>query len=102
MAKTNEILQDATKEPVIIKPNRIVVHDSYNPSTSKVANDIALIKLEQEVEWSDFVKPVCLPKPDGETYSGFSGTVAGWGFTNEISNGKQRKTLFYKQTFAWG
>lgn len=59
--------------------NRIVNHPSYDPSKSKVADDIALINLAQEVAWNDLVKPICLPDPDKNSYTGAVATVAGWG-----------------------
>lgn len=55
---------------------------------NKVADDIALIQLDQEAEWNDLVQPTCLPNPDRDSYSGMMATVAGWGLTNEIENGK--------------
>lgn len=44
--------------------------------------------LEKEVDWDTLVQPICLPPEDKETYSGSVATVAGWGFTNELKNGK--------------
>ncbi|XP_046643428.1 serine protease easter-like [Daphnia pulicaria] len=69
----------------MLRVNRIVNHPSYNPSKSKVADDIALIQLDQEAEWNDLVQPSCLPNPDKDSYTGMT-TVAGWGLTNEIQN----------------
>lgn len=59
--------------------NRIVNHPSYDPSKSKVANDIALINLLQEAAWNDMVKPICLPDADENSFTGTTATVAGWG-----------------------
>lgn len=59
--------------------NRIVNHPSYDPSKSKVANDIALINLLQEAVWNDMVKPICLPDADENSFTGTTATVAGWG-----------------------
>lgn len=84
-----------------MKPSRIFVHDSYDPSISKINNDIALIMLEHEVDWTDYIQPICLPSHDQETYSGSSATIAGWGFTNEISNGKM-KNITITSTFVHG
>jgi hypothetical protein len=59
--------------------NRIVNHPSYDPSKSKVADDIALINLVEEAVWNDLVKPICLPDPDANSFAGTLATVAGWG-----------------------
>ena len=85
----------------MLRVNRIVNHPSYNPSKSKVIDDIALIQLDQEAEWNDLVQPSCLPNPDKDSYTGMIATVAGWGLTNEIQNGKSYENwfLFLKKNF---
>lgn len=74
----------------LLRVNRIVNHPTYDPVKSKVADDIALIQLDQEAEWNDMVQPTCLPNPDKDSYTGMVATVAGWGLTNEIKNGINR------------
>ncbi|XP_063908409.1 melanization protease 1-like [Zophobas morio] len=47
-------------------------------------HDIALLYLKEEVKFSDFIKPVCLPTTVEELYRSYVGqkvTVAGWGRT---------------------
>ncbi|KAI9559690.1 hypothetical protein GHT06_013695 [Daphnia sinensis] len=80
----------------LLRVNRIVNHPTYDPVKSKVADDIALIQLDQEAEWSDMVQPTCLPNPDKDSYTGMVATVAGWGLTNEIKNGGQRPNALQK------
>ena len=74
----------------IIKVTEIIVHPTYS-SSAKVISDIALMRLKEEVEWNDLTQPACLPNPDGDSFSGHMATVAGWGWTNEVKNGKKRK-----------
>lgn len=45
-------------------------------------NDVALLRLEKPVTFSDYVRPVCLPS--AEPKSGASCTVTGWGQLFEI------------------
>jgi len=45
-------------------------------------NDIALIKLNREVEFNDFIRPVCLPTLD-RSYNGHDTVVVGWGKQSE-------------------
>jgi len=45
-------------------------------------NDIALIKMKGEVEFSDFIRPVCLPHYD-RSYNGHDTIVVGWGKLSE-------------------
>ncbi|MCL4132901.1 UNVERIFIED_CONTAM: hypothetical protein GTU68_048044 [Idotea baltica] len=46
---------------------QIIIHEDYNPSYS--LNDIALLKLEQTLEFSSFVGPIPLPV-QGESTNG--------------------------------
>jgi len=75
---------DTTKEKRVLAIQRIVVHPSY--SSLLTHNDIALLHLKQQVEWTDFVQPACLPNPGGDSFSGVLATVAGWGNTQESGN----------------
>ena len=63
----------------------VIIHENYN--SGKVANhnslnnglyDIAVIKLKEAVEWTDWVKPVCLPGTRKLNLTeGASGYIAG-------------------------
>ena len=63
----------------------VTIHENYN--SGKVANhnslnnglyDIAVIKLKEAVEWTDWVKPVCLPGTRKLNLTeGASGYIAG-------------------------
>lgn len=35
------------------------VHDDYDPATKN--NDIALLKLDRSVEYTQYIRPICLP-----------------------------------------
>ena len=45
-------------------------------------NDIALLKLNREVTFSQYIRPVCLPTTD-RSYNGQNTTVVGWGKLGE-------------------
>jgi len=45
-------------------------------------NDIALIKINREIEFNDYIRPVCLPAID-RSYNGQNTTVVGWGKLSE-------------------
>ena len=44
-------------------------------------NDIALVKMDRPVEWSEAVRPLCLPEASGQEddYTGDMADVIGWG-----------------------
>ena len=81
----NETLQQQ------VVPKRIFVHPIFKPRGLPFFDgDIALIKLNQEVELSNFVRTVCLPdKSLGDlAIPKTRGTVAGWGVTRPLRRGE--------------
>ncbi|NP_001373185.1 mannan-binding lectin serine protease 1 isoform 1 precursor [Danio rerio] len=59
---------------------KIILHPQFDPQNYN--NDIALVKLNQEVALSALVRPVCLPRPglDSQVLTPNTlGIVAGWG-----------------------
>ncbi|KAM7359941.1 serine proteinase stubble isoform 1-T4 [Cochliomyia hominivorax] len=57
-----------------------VVHPSYNFFTYEY--DLALVKLEQPLEFAPHVSPICLPQTDS-LLIGMNATVTGWGRLSE-------------------
>lgn len=66
-----------------------IINEGFKPcnthlcSSSNEYNDIALLRLSQDVPFTDFVKPICLPKTDR---LGSKAWVAGWGTTEHSSS----------------
>jgi secreted trypsin-like serine protease len=54
------------------------VHPDYKPATFQ--NDIAVVRLTQDVAYKEHIVPVCLPEP-ATSYVGEKATVIGWGRT---------------------
>lgn len=52
-------------------------------SFSNFDNDMALLRLNDRVPITDFIKPICLPTNYDETYIGKIGTASGWGTLKE-------------------
>ncbi|XP_063703646.1 CLIP domain-containing serine protease HP8-like [Culicoides brevitarsis] len=71
-------------DPVqIYRPIEIVVPTEYHKSHYK--HDIALIKLDRDVNYTRWVSPICLPLPKDTNSTGIIdtfGEVAGWGLTD--------------------
>lgn len=55
---------------------RVIIHPQFVKKTFN--NDIALIKMNRNIEFNDRVRPVCLP-PKDRSYNGQDTTVVGWG-----------------------
>lgn len=68
--------KDNAKEYEIVE---IVVHSNYNPSY--VYNDIALYRLETDVEISAHIRPLCLNTNPSLRYK--KASAAGWGRTTQ-------------------
>jgi len=62
---------------------KVFIRDDFVKRTFN--NDIALIKLNREIEFNDFIRPVCLPTLD-RSYNGHNTTVVGWGKQTEGGN----------------
>ena len=69
---------------------RIVIHPEYNPEKSDVPEikfkyDLALLKLEEPVEYDLHVIPICLPEDDDKLV-GRLAWVKGYGYTDISKN----------------
>lgn len=60
---------------------RVITHPSFNDFTFDY--DIALLELEQPVEYSSTVRPICLPDTSHVFPTGKAIWVTGWGHTYE-------------------
>ena len=73
------------------KPKQLIVYPDFDHNT--VNHDIALIQLDRPFEFNDYLRPVCLPRPNQTIETGVRCYVAGWGKTD--TNGKEISLLFY-------
>ncbi|XP_069938934.1 uncharacterized protein [Cherax quadricarinatus] len=73
IAGQHDVNNDGTTQVVGVQ--KMTVHPDFDPMT--LANDIAVITLEEEVTWNQRVGPVCLSPP--RDYQGNTAVVSGWG-----------------------
>ncbi|XP_071573027.1 uncharacterized protein [Temnothorax nylanderi] len=59
---------------------RVVRHRGFNSRT--LYNDVALLTLSEPVEFTEQIRPICLPS-GSQLYSGKTATVIGWGSLRE-------------------
>ncbi|KAJ6637209.1 Serine protease easter [Pseudolycoriella hygida] len=79
---------DCADPPLDIAVEEVIPHENYNPNSKTQENDIALLRLSQQVTYTDFIKPICLPTADNlknKNYDGINLDVAGWGKTENVS-----------------
>ncbi|KAI4585981.1 hypothetical protein MJG53_020606, partial [Ovis ammon polii x Ovis aries] len=62
----------------------ILIHDNYNPETHE--NDIALVQLDKEVTFNQYIHTVCLPEANQVISPGSTAYVTGWGSQSYSGN----------------
>ncbi|XP_073916413.1 probable threonine protease PRSS50 [Castor canadensis] len=91
-------IDQMTKTSSDIAVLQVIVHSRYRSerywSWVGRANDIGLLKLQQVLQYSKYVWPVCLPGLEYEVQDGSICTVTGWGSSKD---GFQFQTLQEKE-----
>jgi len=65
-----------------INVKKVIVHPKWN--SNKIFNvDMAILKLDTPITYSDGVQPICLPDPSQAYTSGEHFIASGWGHTKE-------------------
>ncbi|XP_075135100.1 transmembrane protease serine 5 [Leptodactylus fuscus] len=76
MVSHSSIRQQASSSQV----EKIIYHQKYHDRTHDY--DIALMKLEKPLNYSDSIRPVCLPQYEQDLPAGSECWVSGWGHTH--------------------
>ncbi|KAL1458351.1 hypothetical protein WDU94_008509 [Cyamophila willieti] len=85
---------DLSRPSLFVVPvDRIVFHPSH--SCTSFNHDIALLELTRDVQWSDLIRPACLPSGT-LSYIEQKVTVAGWGWTDENPSKGRRSNILQK------
>nr|XP_015836792.1 PREDICTED: uncharacterized protein LOC661375 [Tribolium castaneum] len=74
--------------PVTVDVEEAIAYENFNPNNINQYDDIALLRLKASVNFTDFIKPICLPTTPEElnkSYIGRKLTVVGWGVTENGS-----------------
>jgi secreted trypsin-like serine protease len=77
--------EEYVENPVI----QTIVHHNYVPADKNQAHDIALLRLQNEVQFSHYIQPICLPVTANLRNLNFNGhvmDVAGFGKTESESS----------------
>ncbi|XP_032596341.1 serine protease easter [Drosophila grimshawi] len=81
-------MKDCAPPHLDVPVERTIPHPSYDPGSKNQINDIALLRLSRQIEYTDFVRPICLPLDTNlrsAAFDGISMDVSGWGKTEELS-----------------
>lgn len=79
---------------------KITVHEEYSYTSSSQPNDIGLIKVSEDVVFTDSIQPLCLPwsnDPQTRTFVGMAFDVAGWGKTERSSSNSRKLKATVKE-----
>jgi len=64
---------------VTVEVNKILVHSKWNPQVERFNGDIAVLILEQDVIFSTYIQPVCLPTYGHKIKDLKDGVIVGFG-----------------------
>uniref|UniRef100_A0AAG5CTH0 CLIP domain-containing serine protease n=1 Tax=Anopheles atroparvus TaxID=41427 RepID=A0AAG5CTH0_ANOAO len=84
---------DCNVAPIDMDIEKIVVHSGYDTQDKNHLNDIALIRMARNVDYSESVRAICLPLSNTAiktNHVGTSSLAAGWGKT-ESASASQKK-----------
>ncbi|OTF72522.1 Group 3 mite allergen-like protein (serine protease), partial [Euroglyphus maynei] len=83
--------------PQYFRVSRVILHPNFRFSASHPDRyDVALIKLDSPVRFSDSVLPVCLPMEENLNFEGRKGVVTGWGKTDPALSNRYGTRLLQK------
>jgi len=77
----HNIRQDVESGTVVQGIKATAIQRSDYDSQS-IDNDIAILRLEKDITFTDSIVPACLPTDKSKTYAGQAATVSGWGTTS--------------------
>ncbi|KAI8425101.1 hypothetical protein MSG28_006960 [Choristoneura fumiferana] len=75
---------DCAATPQDVPIEEIIAHEGYDPYDDNQHNDLALLRLARAVQYSAWVKPICLPSTNAlktAMWEDYDLEVAGWGKT---------------------
>lgn len=75
---------DCMDPPVDYAIEEIIPYPLYNPMNPSKHHDLAILKLNETVKYSDFIQPICLPSNEFNKglVPGLPHTCVGWGKTD--------------------
>uniref|UniRef100_A0A6P7G9F4 Phenoloxidase-activating factor 1-like n=1 Tax=Diabrotica virgifera virgifera TaxID=50390 RepID=A0A6P7G9F4_DIAVI len=76
-----DIHRDCNEKTVIRGIESFSFHKNYDKTKAATPNDIAVIRLNQTVEYSTYIRPICLAEPYEESKINDRLTTVGWGKT---------------------
>ncbi|XP_035913495.1 brachyurin-like [Anopheles stephensi] len=84
MGAHNRIVEEETQQRIRFVSGGILRHPLY--VSSSLRNDIAVIRLNSPMTFTDRIQPIRLPaRSDTRQFAGYTGTISGYGRTSDYS-----------------
>ncbi|XP_053666780.1 brachyurin-like [Anopheles marshallii] len=84
---------EPTQQRIDFTTAGINAHPGYTPTN--IRNDVAVVRLNSPITYSDRIQPVRLPgRSDTRQFGGFTGTVSGFGRTSDASQATSNVVMF--------
>lgn len=65
--------------------SQIIVHPLYNPT--EITNDVALVRVNQKLEFSDYIQPAKLPSNNRfQSFANAPAVLSGWGKIKDLGS----------------
>ncbi|KAF2881990.1 hypothetical protein ILUMI_24171 [Ignelater luminosus] len=87
-------LEYCSDSPIDVEVEEITSHEAFDMDNDILFGDVALIRLKTVVNYTDFIKPVCLPissELQNKAFSGETVTLAGWGRAQTTAGMSEKK-----------
>ena len=77
---------------------RVISHIFIHPGyiDTGFVNDISILRMEEPVRFTDYIRPVCLPPPTADIRDGRLCTVVGWGQLYETGRVFRKRKILMK------
>ncbi|XP_037383797.1 serine protease 46-like isoform X1 [Talpa occidentalis] len=90
MYSVNAGIENLSENVTQLQLSRIVIHEDFS---NLISQDIALLKLKDDISWSPLIQPVCLPNQKLKPSIGTMCWVIGWGHVNTRDTTKAPQSL---------
>lgn len=72
-----------------LHPSQLIIHEGWNSHVDRFNDDIAILMLDREITFTEFIQPICLFEPHPGDVKPDHGIVAGWGRTQDSTEIKR-------------
>lgn len=73
------------QDVIKLKASKFILHPEWDHHSVPWDADLAIVIVENQISYSERVKPLCLNYQSISNYHGGTATVIGWGITNDLS-----------------